>query len=170
MKKILTMHETQKRFPSLDVIFELAKEKLHFQSEQWNAIDSKNAIVLAVYGIVLAIFLNVDARCFSVCQKHAFLVWLAITTLGMACSIISIRPRDIDIPPKISKLSEKYLEKDEYDTKNSLLSTIEESIEKNDKIINRKTRYLSISVNFCLPVSLGVSVISVLFKIILGDE
>ena len=109
------MNETQERFPSLDVIFELAKEKLHFQSEQWNAIDSKNAIVLAVYGIVLAIFLNVDTECFLVCQKYILLFWLCITTLGIACSIISIRPRDIDIQPKISKLSEKYLQEDDYE-------------------------------------------------------
>ncbi len=46
--------DDRERFPSLDEIFELAKEKLRFQSEQWNVIDSKNAIVLAAYGIILA--------------------------------------------------------------------------------------------------------------------
>ena len=158
----------QIRFPSLDVIFELAKEKLYFQSEQWNAIDSKNAIVLAVYGIILAIFLNADEKYFFVYQKTIFVAWLGIIIIGMACSIVSLIPRDIDMPPKISKLSEKYLQKDQYDTKNNLLSTIENSIENNDKIINRKTLYLSLSIKFFLPLALGISIISVFSKITLG--
>lgn len=136
----------QTRFPSLDVIFELAKENLYFQSEQWNAIDSKNAIVLAVYGIILAIFLNADEKYFFVHQKTIFVAWLGIIIIRMVCSIVSLLPRDIDMPPKISKLSEKYLQKDQYDTKNNLLSTIENSIENNDKIIKRKTLYLSSSI------------------------
>lgn len=169
-KKNLSMNDTQKRFPSLDVIFELAREKLHFQSEQWNAIDSKNAIVLAIYGIVLAIFLSVEAKYFLVCPKYVLMGWLVIIIIGMACSILSFWPRNIDMPPKIGELSEKYLQEDEYDTKNNLLSTIENSMKKNDKVIDRKTWYLSISINFCLPLSLGISLISVFFKIILGGE
>jgi len=86
----------------------------------------------------------------------------------MACSIVSLIPRDIDMPPKISKLSEKYLQKDQYDTKNNLLSTIENSIENNDKIIKRKTLYLSLSIKFFLPLALGISIISVFSKITLG--
>ena len=150
------------------MIFELAKEKLHFQSEQWNAIDSKNAIVLAVYGIILAVFLSLDTKYPLVCSKFILLTWLAIILGGMVCSILSLIPRDIEMPPDIGKLSEKYLEKDEYDTKNSLLSTTEESIKKNDEIINKKTKYLSWSISFFLPISLGISIISVLFKIIIG--
>jgi len=166
-KKNLVMNDTGKEFPSLDLIFELAREKLHFQSEQWDAIDSKNAIVLAVYGIVLAIFLYVDVKHFLVYREYVLLTWLAIIIIGMTCSILSLRPRDIDMPPKVGKLSEKYLQEDEYDTKNSLLSTIEKSIENNDIIIKRKTGFLSLSINFFLPLSLGISIISVFFKIIL---
>ena len=119
----------QQIFPSLNLVFELAKEKLCLQSEQWNAIDSKNAIALAVYGIILMIFLGVGEGCFPIYNSDIFLLWLATITAGMACSIISLFPRDIDLPPKISKLAEKYLKQDEYDTKNSLQPTMEKSIE-----------------------------------------
>jgi len=161
------MAEEEKPFKSLDLIFELTKDKLHFQSEQWNAIDSKNAIVLAVYGIVLAVFLNVDVKCFLLYQKHILLAWLVIICIGIICSILSLIPRDIDMPPKAGILSEKYLQKDEYETKNILLSTIEASVESNDRIIKRKTWFLTLSINFFLPLALGISIISVFFKIIL---
>jgi len=92
------MNDTEKEFPSLDLIFELAREKLHFQSEQWNAIDSKNAIVLAVYGIILAIFLNIDVKYFLVYRGYVLLAWLAIIITGMVCSILSLRPRNHAYP------------------------------------------------------------------------
>ena len=156
----------QQRFPSLDLVFELAKEKLHLQSDQWNAIDSKNAIVLAVYGIILAIYLGAGENCFLIYHKYISLLWLATIAAGMACSIISLLPRDIDLPPKINKLAEKYLNQNEYDTKNSLLSTMETSIDINDKIIDRKTFYLSLSIKVLLPFALAISIFAVFFKII----
>ena len=55
----------EKPFKSLDIILDLAREKLHFQSEQWNSIDQKNAIVLAVYGIILAFVTTVDLTKFG---------------------------------------------------------------------------------------------------------
>jgi hypothetical protein len=36
--------------------------KLKFQSEQWNAVEQKNSVVLAVYGIIMAVFLAGDAE------------------------------------------------------------------------------------------------------------
>ena len=45
------------KFQSLDIAYDSARDKLKFQSEQWNSIDQKNAVVLAVYGIILAVFL-----------------------------------------------------------------------------------------------------------------
>ena len=53
----MSQSEQNKELKSLDLIFDCAQSKLQFQSDQWNSIDQKNAIVLAVYGIILAIFL-----------------------------------------------------------------------------------------------------------------
>ncbi len=154
------------QFPSLTLIFELTKEKLHFQSEQWNAVDSKNAIVLAVYGIVLAIYTNVNATYFIVYQKYILAFWLCIIAIGIICSIISLIPRDIEMPPKAGVLSDKYLDKDEYDTTNVLLSTLEGAITENDYIIKRKSFYLSLSIKIFLPIALGISIISIFIKIL----
>lgn len=82
-------------FPSHNIVFELAKEKLHLQSEQWNAIDSKNAIVLAVYGVILAIFLGQGDKALIIHDKFISFIWLGSIAGGMLCSIISLFPRDI---------------------------------------------------------------------------
>ena len=46
--------EKERPFKSLNLIFDLAREKLQSQSDHWRAIDQKNAIIIAVYGILLA--------------------------------------------------------------------------------------------------------------------
>ena len=69
------MSGTNDKLPSLDLIFDLARDKLHFQSEQWNAIDQKNAIVLAVYGIILAIFSGADASVFTEFRTLILAAW-----------------------------------------------------------------------------------------------
>ena len=158
------------KFPSLDLIFELARDKLHFQSEQWNAIDQKNAIVLAVYGIILAIYSGADTSVFTEFRTLILSIWLASIILGICCSLLSIRPRVIDIPPNIENLSEKYLEYDEYDTKNVLLSTFEEKIAENYGTLDIKTRFLSFSINIFLPLALGVSVIAIFLKMFFGGN
>ena len=168
------MNDTGKEFPSLSVAVELAKEKLYFQSEQWNAIDQKNAIVLAVYGIILAMMVSIDLKDHWACprfvQALGMFIWLLLTVWGMAYSIVSIIPRTIDMPPKISHLSEKYLKNDEYDTKNVLLSTFEKSIKENDEIIEKKSKCLKNSIEFFLPASLSITVLFVLFKLFFGGN
>jgi hypothetical protein len=165
------MINTERKFQSLDVIFELAKEKLCFQSEQWNSIDQKNAIVLAVYGIILAILVTFDLEENGIYLKFTkiigLLFWLFCIIMGMIYSIASLWPRNIDMPPKISKLSEKYLCSDGYDTKNVLLSSFEKSIEENDKVIDKKIDYLEKSIKRYLPLSLVVTLIFVFIKLFL---
>ena len=166
------MGEKEKPFRSLDLIFNLAREKLHFQSEQWNSIDQKNYIVLAVYGILLAFIYVVDIDKFGklpICVVGiAVGVLVFLIAIGMVCSIASLKPREIDMPPNIKKLSEKYLSKDEYDVKNILLSTIEKSIDENDLIIQKKIEYLSLSISYFLPLSFIIYILLIFLKILLG--
>jgi hypothetical protein len=68
-EKPIADENKQQTFPSLDLVFELAKEKLHLQSDQWNAINSKNAIVLVVYGII-PIYLGAGENCFLIYHKY----------------------------------------------------------------------------------------------------
>jgi len=166
------MCEEEKPYKSLDLIFNLAREKLHFQSEQWNSIDQKNYIVLAVYGILLAFIYVVDIKKFESLPTCVIGITLGVLVfliaIGMICSIISLIPRDIDMPPNIKKMSEKYLLKDEYDVKNILLSTIEKSIEENDVIIQKKIEYLSMSISYFLPLSFIIYILLIFLKIFLG--
>ena len=165
----MSLSEENKELKSLDIIFDSAQNKLQFQSDQWNSIDQKNAIVLAVYGIILAIFLAGGiADVFGGFKKLILNTWLFTIIVGMACNLFSLMPRDIDMPPKIDSLISKYLNKEISDTKAILLSSMKESISKNDGIMRKKSALMSFSINICLPIALGFSVVAVFLKILKG--
>lgn len=165
----MSLSEENKELKSLDIIFGSAQDKLQFQSDQWNSIDQKNAIVIAVYGIILAIFLAGGITdVFVVYKKLLLNIWLITVVVGIACNLLSLRPRDIDIPPKIDSLIDKYLNKEIADTKAIMLSSMNKSISKNDGIMGKKAALMSFSINICLPIALGFSVVAVFLKILKG--
>jgi len=165
----VSQSENEIELKSLDIVFDSAQGKLQFQSDQWNSIDQKNAIVLAVYGIILAIFLAGGVtNAFVMHKKIVLNAWLFTVIVGMACNLISLMPRDIDMPPKIDSLIDKYLNKNISDTKAVMLSSMRESISKNDGIMKKKSALMSFSINICLPIALGFSVIAVFLKILKG--
>ena len=165
----MSLGEENKELKSLDIIFNSAQNKLQFQSDQWNSIDQKNAIVIAVYGIILAIFLAGGiSEVFVVYKKLLLNIWLLTVAVGIACSLLSLRPRYIDMPPKIDSLIDKYLSKEIADTKAIMLSSMNKSISQNNGIMGKKTMLMSFSINICLPIALGFSVVAVFLKILKG--
>ncbi|MFX0195302.1 MAG: hypothetical protein ACFFCW_04190 [Candidatus Hodarchaeota archaeon] len=154
-------------FQSLDIAFNSAQDKLRFQSEQWNSIDQKNAVVLAVYGIMMAVFLASDVGdAFIVYRKTILIAWMSAIVSGMLCSLVSLRPKTIDMPPKIDVLISEYLNADAVFTKKIILSGMKRSIGMNSKVLKRKTRMLSFSIEFFLPVSLGISAVAIFINLI----
>lgn len=164
------MDEKERPFKSLDLIFDIAREKLQSQSDHWRAIDQKNAIIIAVYGILLAMVATIDKSSLWIIPKCVagivFGVWLGLIALGMGCSIASILPKLMGVAANISEISRRFLKAEEYDTKNNLLSTFEDTIIKNEKIIKKKREYLFLSVKVFLPISLSLAIIIILFKIL----
>ena len=68
--------------------------------------------MLAVYGIVLAIFLTGGTKEIScVYIKNLYVVWWLSIVVGMACNLSSLWPRDFEIPPKIDAFREEYIDK-----------------------------------------------------------
>ena len=152
-------------FGSLDLAYCSAQDKLKFQSEQWNAIDNKNSVVLAVYGIVMAIFLTADLKdSFVPYDKPVLFLWLLSIVAGMACSLVSLLPKDIDVPPNMRAFVDKYLHRESDDTKKQLLSKMVASIERNSGVIHQKQRLLLWSIMAFLPFSLCVSATAILIK------
>jgi len=151
---------------SLNIIFESAQSKLQFQSDQWNSIDQKNAIIIAIYGIILAIFLTgCISDVFGAHKKIYLTAWLVTVVVGIVCNLLSLWPRDIDMPPKIDTLIDKFLNNEISDTKANMLSKMQESISRNDGIMKMKAKLMSISTILCLPISLAFSVAAVFLKI-----
>ena len=166
----MTADEKERPFKSLDLIFDLAREKLQSQSDHWRAIDQKNAIIIAVYGILLAMAAAIDKNSLWIIPKCvsgiAFGVWLMLIAFGMGCSIVSLLPKLMGAAPNISELSKRFLKGEEYDTKSHLLSAFEDTIIKNEKIMDKKRQYLSLSIKVFLPISLGFAIIIILFRIL----
>ena len=165
----MSQSEQNKELKSLDLIFDCAQSKLQFHSDQWNSIDQKNAIVIAIYGIILAIFLTGGiADVFGAYRKIFLIIWLCTVVVGMVCNLLSIRPRNIDVPPKIDSLIDKYLNNEIADTKAIMLSRMRNSISGNDVIMEKKAALMSFSIKICLPIALGFSVVAVFLNILKG--
>ena len=162
--------EKERPFKSLDLVFDLAREKLQSQSDHWRAIDQKNAIIIAVYGILLAMVATIDKSSLWIIPKCVvgivFGVWLVLIALGIGCSIASISPKLMGAAPNISELSRRFLKAEEYDTKNHLLSTFEDTVIKNEKIIQKKRKFLFLSVKVFLPSSLVLAIAIIFVKIL----
>ena len=159
--------EKNAKFKSLDVVLSCAQDKLRLQLNQWDGIDQKNAILLAVYGIVLAIFLTSvtkDISCIYI--RILYVIWWLSIVAGMACSLWSLWPRDFNVPPKIDAFIKKYLHEEILRTKVQLLSNIKRSINQNKDVIRKKTNLMNISI-MCLPVALTISAITVLLNIVM---
>lgn len=165
----MSKREQTGELKSLSIVFSAAQEKLRFQSDQWNAVDQKNAVILAVYGITLAVFFASGvADVFSIYKVPILILWWAGIVIGIICNYWSLRPRDFDMPPALDALIDNYLKAEPDQIALQLLSKMKESKDKNDVIIREKTKFMSFSIQWCLPVALGFSVIAVFIKLLRG--
>ena len=159
--------EKKARFKSLDVVLNCAQDKLRLQSSQWDGIDQKNSILLAVYGVVLVILLTgvKDISCIYI--RVLYVIWWLSIVAGMACSLWSLWPRNFSAPPKIDSFIKKYLHKEIHRTKVQLLSNIRKSINQNEDVIRKKMNLMYVSI-VCLSVALTISTITILLNILKG--
>lgn len=144
-----------------------AQDKLRLQLNLRYGIDQKNAILLAVYGIVLAILLTYgtkDKSCIYI--RVLYVIWWLSIVAGMACSLWSLWPRDFNMTPKIDALIKKYLHEEILPTKKQLLSNIAHSINQTNDIIRKKMNLMYISI-VCLSVALTISAINIFLNIVI---
>lgn len=154
-----------------ETLLAIVKEKLVSQQGYWAGIDQKNSIILAIYGVVLAIIGGLGFDCnVKIAIRPVVgivtLVWLFITALGIVCSLTSIWPRNFKNIGNLNKLIEKYSDIDEDQAKEKLVYTYQTIIDKNDKIIKLKNKYLDLSLKYFLPLSIGCSVIAIFLNIV----
>lgn len=149
---------------SIDLIYELAKEKLHRQESKWDAIDQKNYFALAVFGIILAVLtafnITEDSSQYSTWIKGLLVVELAFIFCGILCNTCSLALKKIKEGPDISaftkgtKKNPSYLRTDPVKTKLVLLSIFDAAIMHNKKALDKKLSLLKTSYFFLLPGSM----------------
>jgi hypothetical protein len=145
---------------------ELAREQIQMQADHWDAIDQKNSILLAVYGIVAAVLAVGKVALLPAPWKETYLcVWIAFVAGGMTASLASIWPRDLDKPPNIAALHEHLAQSKQEFLQSELLDALEEAIIANQNAIDSKMRFLKFSIALCLPVALGMAIAAITLQV-----
>lgn len=152
-----------------NLFFDLARQKLQVQTDQWDALDQKNAIILAIYGVTLATMASVKVAWLPAPYRVIFLsFWLLFIAMGIIISLFSIWPRKIDLSPHIENLIDDYFDMSVKDLKAKLLPLMRKAIEKNRAMLESKEALMSISFQWCVPLALAPAVVAMLARIMGG--
>lgn len=150
---------------SIDLIYDSAYKKLESQFGNSRSIDTKSAIILAAYGVIInSLASKIPDRFGCNLLLLSFIVSFILIILGMFFCIRSLTTRRFAYPPKLSVLKEKYLHSDETQTKRKLLTRFIKAHKYNARVISKKLRWLNVSIRVFLPISIIMSILTILAK------
>ena len=148
---------------NLDIIYQVAYEKLKSQLDNSRSIDTKSAVMLAVYGVVINALSSKMPSKFS-CELlvFAFIISFIVILIGMILCICSLTTRRFKYPPDLSNLKKKYLLVEEVKIKRKLLASFIDAHRFNANVVARKLRWLNLSIRVFLPIAIVMSMITII--------
>ena len=148
---------------NLDLIYSLAYEKLKSQFDNSRSIDTKSAIILAVYGVIINSLASKMPSNFSFeLLLLSFITCFVLIFVGIFLCIRSLTTRKFKYPPNLPNLKRKYLETNETETKRKLLASLINAHGINVKTISKKLRWLNLSIRVFLPISIIMSLVTII--------
>lgn len=151
---------------SLGLFCELAREQVQLQANHWDAIDAKNSVLLAVYGIVAAVLAVSKVGLLPPpCREVYLIAWVAAVACGMALCLASIWPRELDKPPNLVKLRGRHAMSSPEQIYGDLLGALEAAVVENQTRIDSKMILMESSIRWCLPAALGLAVAAIIMQI-----
>lgn len=148
---------------SIDVIYDISYNKLRSQFDNFRVIDTKAAIILATHGVVISALASKVPEKFT--SKLILLPYCASFVslfIRVILCLISLSVREFKHPPHLPKLKEKYIDKEEGDTKRVLIANFINAHKHNAKVITNRIKWLNLSMKLFLPFSIILSLISII--------
>ena len=148
---------------SINVIYDISYEKLKSQSDNFRVIDTKAAIIIATHGVIISALASKVPEKFA-CNLILLSFCLAFLALigGTVLCLVALSVREFKHPPHLPKLKKKYIDKEETETKKVLVASFINAHKHNAKIIKKRIKWLNISMKVCLPISIILSIITII--------
>jgi hypothetical protein len=133
---------TNQALPSIDVVLDEARRTLDFQFEQLDALDTKSGILLGIAGVVITVLVSAsigmpDLRD-SLIAKIVVSIIAVILFISLILSYWNLRIGKWHKPPELDALINDYVSKDSHITKCKLIGTIQQAVEENEKLLQRR--------------------------------
>jgi len=160
---------TDQEFPSIDIVLDEARRALDFQFKQLDGLDTKSGMMLGIAGVVITLLVSTLIGMPDL--NNSLLVKIIGAIIGVTLSIslilsyVNLRIGKWNKPPEIDTLIKDYASKDLHTTKCKIVGTIQEAIQKNDKLLEERFFLYkrSYTVLFIGLVMVIISVIFLLF-------
>lgn len=154
-------NQDEKTKKNVELIFQLYKENYYAQIDEWNYIEQKIKVTLAIYSILLVVFYNVSVS--SLFISIYLCLWFIFLLIGVLLLILSLRMRSIK---KLKDSIEMSI--DDSDPLVNMLvikRDLEIIINKNKLAITKKSEPLYLSVNYFLPANLLFASVALIQKV-----
>jgi uncharacterized protein YacL len=150
---------------SIEIIYDISYKKLHSQMERSSATDVKTSIVLAVYGVLISsLCSNLPARFENNILLLLYFISFSSLIIGIWQAILSLTTRSYRVPPNLINLKNKYIEKENEETKKKIITSYVKAYEYNRIILSNKIKLLNQSLKYCLPLSVIFTILTLLSK------
>ena len=154
---------------SLDLIYEISRDKLKHIHEIVEAQERKAAIFITAISVILATIYFLYPKEMEVTfWKFSFFVIMDITivvaALGIWFCIKVLQVRRYSVPPKISALRDFYIHEDPEKTKDQVVANLEEAVSKNEEILESKAQSLEKAAKWILPILIIFIILSVVAR------
>lgn len=154
---IIMSGEEIKDLQSLDLAFNLTKERIEFQFEQVNALDTKANFILGSSTAFVSAALVLQAVIYpahislasdKLLQLLPILILLATFLAVLLSAFFAYNIRNYKRAPNPNELLDNYVQKPEYQTKAELFSTMVIAYNKNEKAIKKKVLWTKLAFIF----------------------
>jgi uncharacterized protein YacL len=172
VKKAQSIHLSklaEQKLPSIDIVLDEARRTLDFQFEQLDGLDSKSGVMLGIAGVVITLLVStLVSILIGKPGLNDLLVKIIGTIIGVTFSIslilsyTNLRIGKWNKPPELETLIKNYASEDLHTTKCRIIGTIQEAVQKNDKLLKERICLYKCSYNV-LFIGLLMVIISVIF-------
>ncbi len=149
---------TGKKFKSVGIILQEAKDQLERQLNAQNLIVAKAAIILAVCSVVLSAEIET--------MNLSATIVLFIALIGSLSALFCILPKTVNLPPNLEKLYSQYIHEDGLYTQRALLDRYISASKQMIKDNERRAKMLVVSM-ICL---LGLILLQITQSFMIGGE
>jgi len=154
---------------SLDLIYEISRDKLKHLYEIADAQERKAATFITAISVILATIYFLYPKEMEVTfWKFSFFIIIAVAVvtaaLGLLFCIKALRVEKYSDPPNISGLRNFYIRENLQKTKDQMVANLEEAVIANKKFVARKAKNLSQVAKRILPILVSLIILSVVVR------